>query len=428
MRSKLSAMFGVFAIGMSVAAYAAEETYRGATVGYTEEGHPYIGNADASVTMSEFSDYLCPFCERHYRQTLPELIEKYAVPGKVRFVFRDFPIPSLHPQAPAAAEAALCVGEQGAGLFWAMHDKIFESRGRWATAESPASLLQELAEAVDADMTAYLECVESGRMRERVDASVAAGEALGFNATPSFHFSGVDGQSYTLSGAHPVQKFSDWLDALLEGKEPPTPPPPELPFWANEEGLKPNPDRPGFTIAGDPYKGNPKAPVAVIEFSDFQCASCQRHALEAQPVIDEQFIDTGKVLWVFKNLPLAMHANAPAAAAAAECAGDQGKFWDLHRLLFERAEEWTDADPDSTIPPIAREAGLNIPRFRDCFNSRRSIERILGDIFDAHTVSSSTPTFVVVHDGRAGVLRGARDAEQFVEFLESVLQKNPQKP
>jgi protein-disulfide isomerase len=417
-------VFIVLALGLSPGVCGAEETYRGAKVGFTEEGYPYVGGADASVTMSEFSDYLCPFCERHYRQTLPELIEKYAVPGKVRFVFRDFPIPSLHPQAPAAAEAALCVGEQGAALFWAMHDKIFESRSRWATAESPASLLQELAEAVRADMTAYSECVESGRMRERVTANVAAGEALDFNATPSFHFSGTDGQSYSLSGAYPVQHFSDWLDALLEGNAPPTPPtppPPQLPYWANEEGLTPDPERPGFTMAGDAYKGNPDAQVAVVEFSDFQCPACRQHALETQPEIDRALVDPGKIFWVFKNLPLASHANAPAAATAAECAGEQGKFWEMHHVLFDRVDAWSEVDPDVAIPPLARTIEMDMPKFRACFSSRKALERVLLDIHDARSVGSRTPTFVVVYGGRGGVLQGARDGKSFVDYLEAAL-------
>ncbi|MEJ2158982.1 MAG: thioredoxin domain-containing protein, partial [Chromatiales bacterium] len=172
------------------------ETYDGTPVGFTEDGYPYRGKPDAAVTITEYSDYLCPYCARHFQQTLPALLEKYVRPGKVKFVFADCPIASLHPQAPAAAESALCVAEQGAALFWAMHDKIFESRNRWAQA-SPDDLLPELAASVGADMTAYQACVQSGRQKDRVDAAIAAAQELGFNATPSFRFqSDLDEENY----------------------------------------------------------------------------------------------------------------------------------------------------------------------------------------------------------------------------------------
>ena len=201
------------------------ETYDGTPVGFTEDGYPYRGKPDAAVTITEYSDYLCPYCARHFQQTLPALLEKYVRPGKVKFVFADFRIASLHPQAPAAAESALCVAEQGAALFWAMHDKIFESRNRWAQA-SPDDLLPELAASVGADMTAYQACVQSGRQKDRVDAAIAAAQELGFNATPSFRFqSDLDEENYTFAGAQSIDKFSEWIDAMLAGEPQPVSPP-----------------------------------------------------------------------------------------------------------------------------------------------------------------------------------------------------------
>ena len=90
------------------------EIYKGVPVGFTEEGFPYIGSEYAPVTLNEFSDYLCPYCDRHFRQTFPQLLETQVKAGHVKIVYRDFPIAALHPQAPAASAAALCVAEQGA--------------------------------------------------------------------------------------------------------------------------------------------------------------------------------------------------------------------------------------------------------------------------------------------------------------------------
>jgi len=394
------------------------ETYDGTPVGFTGDGYPYRGNSIAAVTLTEYSDYLCPYCARHFQQTLPLLLEKYVRPGKVKLVFADFPIASLHSQAPAAAEAALCVGEQGAALFWAMHDKIFESRDRWAQA-SPESLLPELAAAVGADIGAYTACIQSGRIKVRVNASVAAAQEHGFNATPSFRFeSNSDEETYSFAGAQSIGKFSEWLDAMLAGEPPPVPPPPELPFWASEEGLAPDPDRPGFTKAGDAYKGNPDAPMVVVEFSDFQCPSCRRHARETQPVLDEKFIDTGKVLWVFKNRPLRIHENAPAAAVAAECAGEQGKFWEMAQLLYQNSESWSEGDPDFTLLAMADELSLDEIDFRVCFQGRKGLERVLDDIYDGTGLISETPSFVTIYGGRGRLSKGAREPEHFVTYLE----------
>ena len=396
--------------------------HNGAPVGFTEDGRPFIGHPDAPVTLYEYSDYLCPYCDRHFQQTFPALLQSQVIPGNVKVVFLDFPIAALHPQAPLLAEAALCVAEHGAATFWAMHAKLFESRGRFARGAATEDILRSLAGESGAELLQYEQCMTSGRQKANVEAGISGGSALGFNATPSFQFVGPVGDSYTFSGASPVAKFNEWIDALHAGNAPPTPPPPELPFWASPEGLAPDPARPGFTMAGDPFKGDPGAAVVVVEFSDFQCESCKRHTMDAQPAIDESFIETGKVLWVFKNFPLRMHPNAPAAAAAAECAGEQEKFWEMKRLLFENSESWEVEEPDTVIISLAAEAELDVAHFEDCFMGRHSLERVLTDIYDAQGVASTTPTFVTLYNGRGHLMSGARDAEQFVEYLEKALE------
>lgn len=401
---------------------ASESSNKDISVGFTAEGYPFRGDPEAPVTLEEFSDYLCPYCERHYRQTAPELLEKYVRAGRVKLVFRDFPIAALHPHAAAAAESALCVGEQNAALFWVMHDTLFESRKRWTPATSPDELLAGLAAEAGADVEQYEACKKSGHKKELVDASVTDAQNLGFNGTPSFRFSGGGSKDdYTFSGAHPLSKFEQWLDAMLAGNAPPAPPPPELPYWASPEGRAPDPARSGFTLAGDAYKGDPGAPLVVVEFSDFQCPSCRRHALNTEPVLDEKFIASGKVFWIFKNLPLSMHPNAPAAAAAAECAGEQDKFWKMKRLLFEEAEAWTEGAPDEAIVALAGDAGLDTGAFRACFEGRKAMERVLKDIYDSRGVATTTPTFVVIYGGRGRLMKGARQPDEFITYLEKAL-------
>lgn len=88
---------------------------------------PPLGKADAKVVLIEFSDYECPFCERHYTQTEQQLVKDYINTGKVRLYYRDYPISGIHPGAQKAAEAARCAGEQG--KYWEFHDKVFENQG-----------------------------------------------------------------------------------------------------------------------------------------------------------------------------------------------------------------------------------------------------------------------------------------------------------
>ncbi|NIT61525.1 MAG: thioredoxin domain-containing protein, partial [Aliifodinibius sp.] len=239
------------------------DTYDDIQVGFTEDGYPFRGSPNAPITIIEYSDYLCPFCGRYTSDTAPILLTEYVQTGKVRFIFRDFPLASLHPTAHFGHIAALCVGEQGPGLYWKMHDALFALQDEWSRLPDPTDFLSQTAEEVGADIPSYEQCVNSGKKEAAVTKSVEETRNLGFNSTPSFQMVNVEkNEVYPLIGAQPVDVFSNWLDALLVGNQPPVEPtdtPPEPPYWMSAEGLIPDPDRPGFTIAGDPYKGNPES-------------------------------------------------------------------------------------------------------------------------------------------------------------------------
>jgi protein-disulfide isomerase len=403
--------------------------YQGTPVGFTADGHPFRGKADAPLTLVEYTDYLCPFCDRHFQQTLPLLLEKYVRTGQVKLVIRDLPLVALHPTAPRGHVAANCVGEQGPGRYWKMHDALFQGQQQWNRLQDPTTFLGTTARKVGADMAAYERCMASGRNEARVQQSLAAGQALGFTGTPTFQFvHSAGGKTYTLVGAQPVDVFGAWIDALLSGKEPPQaqePPRPELPLWAKPEGLAPDPKRAGFTVAGDPYKGSPDAKLAVVEFGDFQCPACQRHALTTQPELDKQFVETGKVLWVVKHFPLRIHPQAPAAAAAAECAGDQGKFWAMHHRLFEEREQWSNGDDsDPVFVRLAADVGLDRGQFTACLTSRKALERVLRDLYDGQGVGiRNIPTFILFYGGTGQVLTGVRSSEQFAATLQEQLER-----
>jgi protein-disulfide isomerase len=158
-----------------------------------------LGPAGAPVTIVEFSDFQCPYC-RSVVSTLKQLLAHY--PDRVRLVFRDYPIPSLHPDAPPAHEAARCAGEQD--KFWPYHDLLFE-RGN---AKGPA--LKQYAADLKLDGPKFAECLDSGRYRAAVAADMEAGSRLGVSGTPTFFINGVP-----LVGNVPLADFQRAVDREL---------------------------------------------------------------------------------------------------------------------------------------------------------------------------------------------------------------------
>lgn len=399
-------------------------SHDGLPVGFTEEGHPFIGDENAAVILEEWSDYLCPFCYRHFKQTLPTILDKYVRPGDMKIIFRDLPLASLHPTAVHGHVAAGCAGRQGAPLYWAMHDALFARQSAWSRLPEPAAFLADVAREIGVDMVDYEQCLQDGNVAEAVAASVEEGTARGYSGTPSFRFTTISNdKTYQVIGAQQLDRFARIADPLVAGDEPPEDPkpePPDLPLWAKPDGLAPDPDRPGFNMAGDPYKGNPDAKITVVEFTDFQCPACRTHALEAQPIIDSQLVDTGKVLWVEKHFPLRIHDQAALAAVAAECAGEQGRYWAMQKTLHAEQERWANDDAVRLLPELARTLGLNVERFQACFDGREALSRVLDDLYDAQGVITRAPTFVIIQDGR-GTAVGPLAADRFVSLLKQRL-------
>ena len=117
------------------------------------DGHPLRGNPDTSLTFVEYTDSLCPFCEQHFRQTLPVLLEQYGRTGQVKFIVHDFPLAALHPTAPRDATAAVCVAEQGTTRFWQMHDALLQAQQQNRLPD-PTTFLAEVAQKAGAEMPA----------------------------------------------------------------------------------------------------------------------------------------------------------------------------------------------------------------------------------------------------------------------------------
>jgi protein-disulfide isomerase len=162
---------------------------------------PSLGPDGAPVTIVEFSDYQCPFCQRAH-PTLNAIAARY--PDQVRIVYRHFPLDGIHPEARGAAEAAACADEQG--RFWEYHELVFA-----ATPELGAEKLEELAATAELDVDAFKACVAEGRFADLVANDLAEGQGAGVDGTPAFFVNGIP-----LSGAQPLEAFVKLIDAELE--------------------------------------------------------------------------------------------------------------------------------------------------------------------------------------------------------------------
>jgi len=171
-----------------------------------------------------------------------------------------------------------------------------------------------------------------------------------------------------------------------------------------------------------PVLGADDAPVTLVEFTDYQCAYCGRFFVNTLPGIKEEYIDTGKVRLVVKDLPLAMHPYARSAAVAAHCAGEQDQFWAMHDSLFENNRQLQDEH----LTQYAQDIGLDTNAFRECLASKRHNTMIDADITEANGQGiTGTPTFIVGHttdDVIEGVkVRGAQPVETFRAYIDALL-------
>lgn len=180
------------------------------TVGVT--GGAMLGETDAPVTIVEFSDYQCPFCRRYSLTVFPVLKREYIDTGKVRYVFRDFPLTGIHQQAEKAHESAHCAGEFN--KYWEMHDVLFEKQN-----DLMLPSLKQYAAELGLDSTTFEECLDSGKYQVAIQKDVEDGGAAGIRGTPSF-FVGKSGSGDSITGtiirgAQPLAKFQTIIDQLL---------------------------------------------------------------------------------------------------------------------------------------------------------------------------------------------------------------------
>jgi protein-disulfide isomerase len=165
-----------------------------------------LGTDSATIEIVEYSDFECPYCAQFAAVQMPTIKEQLVETGRVRWRYRDFPLPS-HPYSRLASHAAHCAAEQN--RFWEMHDQLFFNHSWAQRGRDPSKLFREFAGRIALDLNAYDECMASGRHAGRIEASRIEGDRLGVSGTPTFF---INGRLY--QGSRSSDGFKAAVDSL----------------------------------------------------------------------------------------------------------------------------------------------------------------------------------------------------------------------
>ncbi len=385
-------VFGVVLLMLTGALYALEEAGCDPKTGFcgtVVEGTmvtPVKGPDQAAVNIIAYTDFLAPTSSRAIR-TLDKVMESY--PDDIQVVFKHYPS-LLTENAILAHEAAMAAG--GQGKFWEMYEKILANQ-KSTTQET----LLGYAKALKLDSKKFSSDIKTHRFKNMILQQVREAKGLGVTDAPTFFINGRK-----LVGTRSAADFKRAIDIAL-GIVPASP----------EQG-SPEEDAPVVEVnIQDAYAIGPEdAPVVIVEFSDFQCPFCGRVLPTLRDVLQRY---PKQVRWVFKHFPLDFHPDAPLAHTAALAAGEQGKFWEMHDLIFSNQA----AMKRQHLVAYAKELKLDEEEFTKALDGNKYEEKINLDIQEGRRLGvSGTPTFFV--NGRR--LVGAKPIEAFVRIIEAELQ------
>ncbi len=164
--------------------------------------------------------------------------------------------------------------------------------------------------------------------------------------------------------------------------------------------------------------GSDRAPVEIVEFADFECPACGTFANLTEPDIRARLVNTGQVRVRFIDFPLDIHRNTWAAHLSAWCAGDQGKFWEMHDIIFMNQDRWNSEatrNPEGVLKPLAQQVGVSMPQYESCMETRKFVPQIRANYDESVKQQiQSTPSFRI---GKTTYL-GARSYDEFKELVE----------
>ena len=169
------------------------------------------GSSKAPVTVYEMSDFQCPYCRQFVEETFPRLERDYIATGKVRWVFINYPLTSVHQHAAAAAQLGMCAAQQQG--FWKMHDLLFKYQETWAPLKEPGPFFVSLADSAGISKKALLACLQAPETIQAVQADAEGAARSGAGSTPTFYIEGG-----LLEGAAPLAVFQTVLDSVYAAK------------------------------------------------------------------------------------------------------------------------------------------------------------------------------------------------------------------
>ena len=316
--------------------------------------------AASAITVVEFSDFKCPYCAKMV-PVMDQLIQSY--PGKIRLIVKDFPLPS-HVGSELAHEA--CLAAKAQGKYWEMYHLLFVNQQRLQESD-----LLDYARQLELDVPKFEDALKTHRYKTEIEDSHAEGIALGVTATPTFFLNG-----HKVTGSQTLDVLKQRVDEAL-GVVTPTEP--------KESG----PKLEETVIANSPVRGSPDAVVSITEFADFQCPYCASARNALDQVLREY---PHNVKLVFRSFPLDFHPDSMLAHRAALAAREQGKFWEMHDLIFSHQRAMKRDDLFS----MAKSLDLDMDRFAADLQNEKLQREISADREEGKREGvNGTPTFYI---------------------------------
>ena len=389
------------------------------------EHSPVWEAEDAAVTLILIDDFECPFCYRLYK-TYEELKKEYA--DKIRIVFINLPL-KFHKKAKSLAIGAMAAHKQD--KFWEMYDIIFKNKTQWKKAEDLNEWLISKAKELQLDITRFKRDLNNKTIEGYIESDIKTVQKMGIRGTPGTLINGR-----FISGALPLGTFKKVIDEALEKAAP-----------LMEKGLKGESLYREITKDGldriikaekdkkrtDPFKrydieltgkepwiGNDKAPVTIIEFTEHQCPFCKRGAESIKNVLKDY---KDKVKLVFRHLPLSFHKQAlPAAYFTIAVKKDYGnkKFFEASEMLFANQRDWKK-DHMKAFEKYSRKLGLDWNKIKKTMDDPETKTTLNMDMSEAakHNIKS-VPAFFI----NGQLVSGAKKEEYFKALIDKALKKD----
>ena len=375
------------------------------------------GASEPLVTIVEFSDFECPYCQK-MTESMHKLLEDY--PNDVKVVFKQFPL-SFHKNAKLAAQASVASNKLGKG--WEMHDKLF-ANNKALTREDIEKYASEVG---ISDIEQFKKLLDDPATIKQVDDDIAFAKNFAVRSTPTAFINGKPqlgtmeqskfkeliesekklAETLIEKGAKREAVYAHIMRAAKDKRDAAKPKEQARPG-------RPDPDL-SYAVPTDerPSAGPADALVTIVEFSDFQCPFCKKAAATMDEV-KKAFSEDVRL--VFRNQPLPFHNNARGAAEAALAAGKQGKFWEMHDHLFANS----NALDAAKLPEYAKAIGLDVEKFNADMKSSEIKELIDQDIELANKFGArGTPAFFI--NGR--FIAGAQEKEKFEALIREEKEK-----